>query len=154
MPPIEFKKLITKANKAGLKATIHSGEDSSAAHIRETIEVLEPLRIGHGIKAIEDPDLIELIKKKDILLEVCPISNWITSAVDDYKAHPVRELFDAGVKINLSTDDPQIFNIDLNDEYLNAYQNWNFTEKEFRQINQWSLDKSFLPKKFKELVKL
>lgn len=143
-PPIKFKKLLQVARGSGFKLSIHSGEDSSAEHLFDTIKTLQPERIGHGIRAIDDQEVIRTLVEKNILLEVCPTSNWITAAADSLESHPIRALFDAGVKICLNTDDPQIFDLDLNQEYENAIDLWSFSIEELKKMNQWAFEGSFL----------
>jgi aminodeoxyfutalosine deaminase len=117
------------AKDAGLRLTAHAGETAGPESIRAALEIGAE-RIGHGIRAIDDPDLMQRLRDEQIPLEVCITSNVCTGAVASLDAHPVRRLFDAGVPVTLSTDDPGIFESDLAAERRIACEKFNFTEAE------------------------
>ena len=101
---------------------------------------------GHnGIRSIDDPDLLRRLADQDVLLEVCPTSNWITSAVPALSAHPLPALIRAGVPVCLNSDDPNLFGIDLVHEYEVCVSELGLGEKELRQMNRDALRHSFLP---------
>ena len=91
-------------------------------------------RIGHGIRAVDDADLMRRLREEQIPLEVCITSNVKTGAVASLAAHPVRRLFDAGVPITLNTDDPGLFDCDIAGEFAVARDVFGFSETELRQI--------------------
>jgi adenosine deaminase len=133
--------------------TIHSGEDSSAHHVKRTLETFKATRIGHGVQIIKDPDVMKLVKDQDVVLEVCPTSNWLTNIVKKIEDHPLRALYDQGVKVTLNSDDPHIMNINLVHEYEVAATKLGFQSHEFVQMNKWALEKSFLPQDIKNDLK-
>ena len=118
-PAAEFTRAVAIAREAGLKFTPHAGETSTAENIREMVE-LGADRIGHGIRAVNDPELLALLRDRAIPLEVCPTSNVRTGAVPSLAAHPLRALYDAGVTVTLNSDDPAIFQCTLATEFAAA----------------------------------
>ena len=118
-PAADFTRAVAIAREAGLKFTPHAGETSTAENIREMV-ALGADRIGHGIRAVEDPDLLALLRHRAIPLEVCPTSNVRTGAVASFEAHPLRALYDAGLTLTLNSDDPAIFNCSLATEFAAA----------------------------------
>ena len=128
-PAHQFRDAYRYAKDAGLRLTAHAGETAGPDSIRAALEIGAE-RIGHGIRAIDDPDLMRRLRDEQIPLEVCITSNVCTGAVTSLDAHPVRRLFDAGVPVTLSTDDPGIFESDLAAERRIAREKFNFTEAE------------------------
>ena len=124
-----FADLYREARDRGLRLTCHAGEMAGPASVWEALEIGSE-RIGHGIRAIEDPALVAHLAAKDIPLEVCITSNLRTGAVASLAAHPVRRLYDAGVPIILNSDDPALFGCTLTSEYELAAREFGFTEAE------------------------
>jgi adenosine deaminase len=148
----EYKESVLKAQKEGLGVTVHSGEDSSAEHVRRSLEVFNAQRIGHGIQIAKDESVMKLVKERDIALEVCPTSNWLTNIVPSVEEHPIKFLFDQGVKVTLNSDDPHLMGIDLPHEYELA-RRLGFTDAEIMTMNRWALEKSFLAQDIKKDLK-
>lgn len=119
-PPELFADAFAYARERGLHAVVHAGEAAGAPSVRAAIDILRAERIGHGIRALEDPALIELIVERGIPLEVCPTSNLLTGVVASEAAHPLAELDRAGVKVVLDSDDPAMFRTDITAEYAIA----------------------------------
>jgi adenosine deaminase len=111
--------LVQQARAAGLGVTVHCGEEGFVEEVGEVVEALRPDRIGHGILAAGDPELTALIAEAGIVLEVCPTSNLLTGALAD--ADEVRRVFrtflDAGVRVTVSTDGPEMMRTHLRDEF-------------------------------------
>lgn len=101
---------------SGAKITIHAGEAAGPESVWAAIQDLGARRIGHGIRSIEDPKLMDYLRENQILLEMCPTSNRITSAWPNYRTHPFRLCLEYGVPVCLNTDDPSIFGNTLADE--------------------------------------
>jgi adenosine deaminase len=112
-----FEEHFKRARDAGLEITVHAGEAGGPESVWSAIRELGATRIGHGIRSIEDPALIEYLQKNRIGLEVCITSNLHTATVDDYASHPVKALLESGLLLNLNTDDPAISGIDLRHEF-------------------------------------
>ncbi len=115
-----FRKHFTRVRDVGLHITIHAGEAAGAASVWDAIRLLGAERIGHGIRAIEDPALIEFLIDRGIGLECCPTSNVQTSTVPSYEAHPLKRFLELGVLATINTDDPGISGIDLDYELEKA----------------------------------
>jgi adenosine deaminase len=116
-PPELFTKTFDMLKKENFPITVHAGEWDGPDNIRKAINLLHPSRLGHGVRSIEDPLLVDEICKSNIVLETCPTSNIATKIYSSYKNHPVKELFDRGVKITVNSDDPPFFNASIEGEY-------------------------------------
>ena len=122
------------ARDAGLGITVHAGEGDGPDSVRKAIELLDTTRIGHGVRIIQDPSVVKLAIDRGVTLEVCPTSNVLTHAVDSLAAHPVRQLFDAGVPITVNTDDPTVCGVTLTGEYELIHQKFGFTYEEIETL--------------------
>ena len=122
-----FANLYREARDRGLRLTCHAGEMAGPASVWEALEIGSE-RIGHGIRAVEDPTLMAHLTAKNIPLEICITSNLRTGAVASLAAHPVRRLYDAGVPIILNSDDPALFGCTLASEYALAGLEFGFTD--------------------------
>jgi adenosine deaminase len=151
-PMQEFVKPILKAKDAGLKVTIHSGEDTPASYVIDTINNFQPDRIGHGIHAIEDMRAIEMLKEHDITLEVNPWSNYLTNSVKTIEEHPLKKLFDLGVKVTINSDDPEVLETNLINEYRIAHEVLGMSMDEIAVCNRFAYEASFIPAEEKQRV--
>ena len=151
-PLSEFVQPVKKAKNAGLRVTVHTGEDTPASFIKETIELANPDRIGHGIHAVEDMQVVELIKKRGITLEVNPWSNYLTNSVRTIEEHPLRKLFDLGVKVTINSDDPEVLETNLNNEYRIAHEVLGMSMEEIAACNRYAYEASFLPGETKKRI--
>jgi aminodeoxyfutalosine deaminase len=132
-PALPLREAFAYARDAGLRLTAHAGETDGPESIRAALEIGAE-RIGHGIRAVDDPDLMRRLREEQIPLEVCITSNVKTGAVASLEAHPVRKLFDAGVPITLNTDDPGVFETDLAREFALAREVFGFSETELATV--------------------
>jgi adenosine deaminase len=142
--PEAFLPLVQEARAAGLGITVHTGENTSADHLKRALSLYRPDRIGHGIKAWGDEEAIAVLRERGTLLEVCPTSNWLTSSVPSLEAHPIRRLRDAGVRICVNSDDPQLMAIDLVHEYELCVRHHGFDRAALQATNRAALESSFV----------
>ena len=116
-PPNLFVKTFDMLKEEKFPISVHAGEWDGPKNIRNAINLLHPTRLGHGVRSIEDPELVKEIIDKDIILETCPTSNIATKIYENYESHPVKTLFDQGVKVTVNSDDPPFFNATIQGEY-------------------------------------
>lgn len=143
--PEQFRDVYQHASNNGLRLTVHAGETVGPEGIWGALLELKPDRIGHGLHAIEDPELVQHMAEKQIPIEICITSNIKTGCCRALEEHPVRKLFDAGVPIVLNTDDPDMFHTDLGREYRIARDVFHFSDTELQELAKSSLRASFLP---------
>jgi adenosine deaminase len=140
--PGDFAYSFDVAREAGLRLTAHAGEWGDPARIRETL-TLGVERLGHGIRAIEDPHLVDLLAAKQIVLEVCPGSNVVLQAVEGWDDHPIERLRHAGVPVTVSTDDPPFFHTTMTAEYEGLQRTFGWDETDFTQLNITAANAAF-----------
>ena len=115
-PAAPYQEHFARAIAAGLRSVPHAGETEGAHSVRAAIEELGGERIGHGVRCLEDPSLVEMMVEREIMLEVCPTSNLLLQVIETMGAHPLSQLRAAGLRVCLNTDDPGWFDTDLNTE--------------------------------------
>lgn len=120
VPRPQFKPYFDQARAAGLRSVPHAGETTGAQTVWDALRDLGAERLGHGISAIEDPELLEFLAERQLALEVCPTSNVRTRAVARIEEHPLPRLVEAGLLVTINSDDPPMFGTTLNDEYAVA----------------------------------
>ncbi|HET9743466.1 MAG TPA: adenosine deaminase [Terriglobales bacterium] len=143
-PAEPFRDLYRNAAENGLRLTAHAGESTGPESIWAALNIGAE-RIGHGLSAIDDPELIEVLAERQIPVEVCLSSNLLTGCLKRIEDHPVRRLFDAGVMITLNTDDPAMFHTTLSREYELAQDLFGFSDDHLRELARNSIEASFLP---------
>ena len=147
-PLADYALFVEKSRRAGLRITAHAGEEpgkQAPGEVRSAIEALGAERIGHGIHIINDPVVMELVRDNNVALEVCPTSNWLTSAVPSTAEHPIRRLMHSDVPVTINSDDPGLFGIDLCHEYELLHREHGFTLNDFERCNDIAAANSFLP---------
>lgn len=141
--PRDFAWAFDCAAEAGLPFSIHAGEWGGAQSVRETLDAYNPPRIGHGVQAIRDPELVARLADTGTVLECCPSSNLVLGVVPNWQSHPLARLRDAGVKVTVSTDDPPFFNTDMRREFAALEQHFGWGPAEFAEITKTALEAAF-----------
>lgn len=142
-PTENFENLFAKAKELKVPFTIHAGEAAGPESVWKALE-FGAKRIGHGVRSIEDDKLVEYLAEKKIPLEVCIVSNGDTKLVEDLKNHPVKELFDRGVRVTLNSDNNTVSNTNLLKERKIAKECFGFSEEELKQMDNYAKEASFL----------
>jgi adenosine deaminase len=130
----------------GLHLTAHAGEIQGPESIWDAVKYLGVERVGHGVAARDDPVLVDHLLRNKVSVEMCPISNLRTKAVDDIRNHPVRSLFDKGLNVTVNSDDPTMFGTNMNNEYQTLHDKLGFSIPDLFQLSLNAVDSSFLPK--------
>lgn len=145
-----FKYIFTKANKLNIPYTIHAGEADGPSSINDALN-FKTKRLGHGIKCIEDKSTLNRIKSENILLEICPTSNFQTEAIKG--KHPLEYLYKNNINISINTDNDTVSNININEEYNNILKNTNLTINDLIKCNYNTINYLFTTKEIKDKLK-
>jgi adenosine deaminase len=137
------------AREAGLGITVHAGEFGGWESVQAALDHIRPSRIGHGVRAIENPDLVKRIAAEGVVLECCPGSNIALKVFDRYAEHPFPALRDAGCKVTLNSDDPPYFWTTLKHEYDIAAEHFGMNDKELTAVTRTAIEAAFVDKKTK-----
>ncbi|MCX8571454.1 adenosine deaminase [Aminobacter sp. MET-1] len=140
------------AREAGLGITIHAGELLGWESVAAALDHIRPSRIGHGVRAIENPDLVKRIADEGIVLEICPGSNIALKVFDSFGEHPFRKLRDAGCKVTLNSDDPPYFWTSLKREYDIATEHFGMDEKALMATTRTAIEAAFVDRKTKSAL--
>ncbi len=146
----DFGRAFDIARDGGLGITIHAGEVCGPFSVRDALDRVKPDRIGHGVRAIEEPDLMRRLVDEGVVLEVCPGSNIALSVYPGLAAHPLRRLYDAGVKVTLNSDDPPFFHTSLAREYETARDEMGFSEDEIDAMTRTAIEAAFVDEPTRE----
>lgn len=141
------------AREAGLQLTTHAGEFAGPDSVRQALDDLRVTRIGHGVRAAEDPALMDRLAEAGTVLEVCPGSNIALGLYPDWRAHPIAKLRAAGVKVTVSTDDPPFFRTTMTREYQRLEQAFGWDESDFAGLNGTALDAAFCDAALKDRLR-
>jgi len=140
----DFAPAFTIAREAGLGITVHAGELAGWESVEAALDHIGPQRIGHGVRAVEKPDLVRRIAEEGVVLEVCPVSNIALSVFPDFTAHPFPALLQAGCRLTLNSDDPPYFATSLEREYAVAAEHFALDEKALKAVTRTALEAAFL----------
>ncbi len=141
-PPSLFEGVFRRAAELGLHRVAHAGEEAPASYVWEALRLLEVERVDHGIRSVDDAELLTHLAERRVPLTVCPLSNVRLRAVTDLAAHPLRELVDAGVVVTINSDDPSYFGGYIGDNYA-AVARLGFDVSELAQLAENSIEASF-----------
>ena len=144
-PPSKFATVFARARSEGLRAVAHAGEEGPPSYIREALDILGASRIDHGVRCLEDPQLVDELVARRVPLTICPLSNVKLRVFKTMKDHNLRTLLQRGVVATINSDDPAYFGGYLVDNYLAVANALGLTESDIRQLVRNSFEASFLP---------
>jgi adenosine deaminase len=144
-PPEWFVDAFAEARAAGLASLPHAGEVVGPESVWGAIRTLHAERLGHGVRSVEDPALVDYLREHQIPLEICPTSNLRLGVYPNYAAHPIRWLWDEGLYVTVNSDDPPMFNTDLVGEYQVLARHLDFSAADLERLSLNALQASTLP---------
>jgi aminodeoxyfutalosine deaminase len=143
-PNEPFREHFATAEREGLHRVAHAGEHAGPESIRSVLAVCQAERIGHGVRAVEDPALVDELRERQIPLEVCPTSNLCLGVAPDLASHPFDRLYREGLALSVNSDDPAFFNTNLTLEYLRLHQTFGYSPSEIAGLSLAALRQAFL----------
>jgi adenosine deaminase len=152
-PPEPFARAFAIAHEAGLGCTAHAGEWGGPESVRGALSLPGVTRIGHGVRAIEDAALVAELAERGTILEVCPTSNVVLGVFPDYEHHPLRALYDAGVRVTLGSDDPPYWGASIGGEYEVARRHFGFSDEELVGVTRTAIDGAFAPEDLRSALR-
>ncbi|MGB0846118.1 MAG: adenosine deaminase [Thiolinea sp.] len=144
-PPEKFERVFTKAREAGFLTVAHAGEEGPPAYIEQALDLLKVSRIDHGVRCVEDNELVERLIALQMPLTVCPLSNTKLCVFDDMRQHNILELLERGVKVTVNSDDPAYFGGYMTENFVAVYNALGMTKAQAIQLARYSFEASFLP---------
>ena len=144
-PSRRFAEIFQRVRGEGMGVTVHAGEAGGAENVREAIELLGARRIGHGVRSIENSDVVQLLCGHGVTLEVCPTSNLQTAVVRGFWQHPLPDLLALNLHVTINTDDPSVSDTTLTDEYMTAMLAMGVTLEQIKRMIIMAVSGSFQP---------
>ena len=145
-PPEDYTAPFDHAAKNDVPAVVHAGETMGADSIWGAMDRLQSVRIGHGVRCLEDRKLVDTLRTRQVPLEVCPTSNVCLGVADSIESHPLPDLIKEGLYVTINTDDPPMFGTTLNDELIKTTHAFGFSEDDLRHLMLQAARASLLPK--------
>lgn len=152
-PPEMFEAAFARVGEAGLRRTAHAGEAAGAASMWGAIRVLGAERLGHGVHAHDDPELLRYLRDTQLPIDMCPVSNVKTGAVPSLADHPVRRYLREGLLVTVNSDDPPMFGTSITNEYHVLARDLGMSREELFQLSLNGIEASFLSTAEKETMK-
>ena len=149
----EYVDAIKVARDYGYRVTIHAGETGIGKNVLDAVELLGAERIGHGVYINDCIEAYNIVKAKNIVLEICPTSNVQTKAVQEYKAHPIHKFYNDGIKTTINTDNRTVSDTNMTKECQSIYDAFNITQEDYKQIYLNSVNATFTTEDVKEWLK-
>lgn len=143
-PPSKFTAVFERARELGLRAVAHAGEEGPASYVREALDLLRVERIDHGLRSLEDPELVERLVRERIPLTLCPFSNVRLRCIDELADHPLRQMLDVGLVATVNSDDPAYFGGYVDDNLTEVAQALGLTGDQVRTLARNSFEAAFL----------
>ena len=151
-PPEKFSEAFEIVHKAGLPAVVHAGETGGPDSIRGALDALHSVRIGHGVRCLEDADLVKRLKEEQIPLEVCPTSNICLKVFPNLAEHSLPKLVEEGLYVTINSDDPPMFNTTLTKEYQLVSKTFGFDQEQIKEFVLKAARVSLLPQERKDML--
>ena len=143
-PPSKFAEVFQRAKMLGIPRVAHAGEEGPPEYIREALDLLDVCRIDHGVRCLEDPELIARLREEEIVLTVCPLSNVRLNVVERMEDHPLPELLDAGLRITLNSDDPAYFGGGMLANFQACHDAFGWSRETFIQLAGTAIESAFI----------
>jgi len=143
-PPSLFKDVFDRARKEGYALVAHAGEEGPAEYVWEAVNLLDVKRIDHGVRAIDDPQLIDFLVKNQVPLTVCPLSNIKLCVFEDMTHHNIKQLLDLGVCVTINSDDPAYFGGYMNENFYATQAGLNLSKDDLYKISRNAIQAAFL----------
>ncbi|SDN91957.1 adenosine deaminase [Vreelandella arcis] len=143
-PPEKFTSLFQRAKEIGLARVAHAGEEGPSAYITQALDLLDVERIDHGVRCLESSDVVERLRRDNVVLTVCPLSNVCLKVVDDLRDHPLPELLDEGLNVTISSDDPAYFGGGMLANHVACADAFGWSEEVFDQLTRNAIEAAFV----------
>ena len=144
-PPSKFARVFKRVKEAGLHVVAHAGEEGPADYIRQAIDLLGAERIDHGVRCLEDPELVRRLAREQVPLTVCPVSNWKLGGCKSLREHPLPKLLDAGLRVSIHSDDPAYLGAYVGDNFELCHSRMGISDAVLQVLAEQSLADSFRP---------
>lgn len=143
-PPAKFVEVFERAARLGIPRVAHAGEEGPPEYIREALDLLDVCRFDHGVRCLEDPELVTRLRDEGMVLTVCPLSNVRLRVVERLADHPLPQLLEAGLRVTLNSDDPAYFGGGLLTNYLACHEAFGWSEEIFIQLAGTAIESAFV----------
>ncbi|QTP57062.1 adenosine deaminase [Billgrantia sulfidoxydans] len=143
-PPSKFTEVFQRAKMLGIPRVAHAGEEGPADYIREALDLLDVCRIDHGVRCLEDPELVARLRDEGVVLTVCPLSNVRLKVVERMEEHPLPRLLDAGLRLTLNSDDPAYFGGGMLDNFMVCHEAFGWSRETFIQLAGTAIESAFV----------
>lgn len=143
-PPAKFADLFGRAKELGLVRVAHAGEEGPAEYINEALDILDVQRIDHGVRCLESDEVVARLRREQIVLTVCPLSNVSLKVVEDLRDHPLPKLLAEGLKVTISSDDPAYFGGGMLSNHMACAEAFGWDEAMFRQLTLNAINEAFV----------
>ncbi|GHE19677.1 adenosine deaminase [Halomonas urumqiensis] len=143
-PPSKFVEVFERARRLGIPRVAHAGEEGPPEYIREALDQLDVCRIDHGVRCLEDSDLVARLRDEAVVLTVCPLSNVRLKVVETMAEHPFPQLLDAGLMLTINSDDPAYFGGGMLDNFLACHEAFGWSEEVFVTLASSAIEAAFV----------
>lgn len=151
-PPGRFAEVFARARALGIPGVAHAGEEGPATYIREALETLDVCRVDHGVRCLEDADLVATLRERQIPLTVCPLSNVKLKVTPTLTEHPLPALREAGLNVTLNSDDPAYFGGGMLDNYVACHDAFGWTRDDFIDMTRNAVQAAFMAEERREAL--